>query len=42
MLDKAAIPRNNSGTTEFPTARNRDAKKLYRKVAAIPQKITQR
>lgn len=34
--------RNSRGTTEFPTARSRDAKKLYRKVAAIPQKITQR
>ena len=38
----ADTPRKISGVAELPSARRSDAKKLYRNVALMPQKITHR
>lgn len=42
MFSTAETARNTSGTAELPRARSSEAKKLYKKVAAMPQKITTR
>ena len=42
MFRTAETPRKTSGIIEFPTALSSDAKKLYRKLANIPQKTTSR
>ena len=42
MFNTAETARNTSGTTEFPTDRRKEAKKLYRKIPGIPIKITNR